>query len=108
MTVFPASVLSRLLFNVRIFVVSVHAMAAHNGVYIRSLRRIGGYLHIDADAFRDFEVRRRMSQPSVDCLVRGVAGAPTASTAWALGHVPWCSDIALPRMGGGLMRRFAT
>ena len=61
-------VLSRLLFNVHVVVPTRRFLKVLNGLYMRVLRRIG-----DAPRFghsdTDLEIRMRLMQPSVDCLV---------------------------------------
>jgi hypothetical protein len=61
-------VLSRATFNVHITVVSPREMAIYNGVYMRVLRRIGGSMRF-GETISDYEVRRQMGQPSIDCLL---------------------------------------
>ncbi|CAK0862941.1 unnamed protein product [Prorocentrum cordatum] len=61
-------VLSRLLFNVHVVVPTRRYLQVLNGMYMRVLRRVG-----DAPRFghseTDLEIRTRLKQPSLDCLV---------------------------------------
>ena len=62
--------LSRLFFNVHVLVLEPKAMAALNSVYMRILRRIGGAMRFsDVNEETDLMVRRRLRQPSLDCLL---------------------------------------
>ena len=63
-------VLSRLLFNVYICVLTARDYVAHNGVYMRGLRRIAGDPRFSADVqYTDLQVRALLKMPSVDCFV---------------------------------------
>ncbi len=62
--------LSRLLFNVYICVVSARDYIAYNDVYMRALRRIAGDPRFSADTqYTNLQVRALLKVPSIDCLI---------------------------------------
>eukprot|EP00973_Karenia_brevis_P001721 234277-Karenia_brevis.AAC.1 len=62
-------ILTRLLLNVQIRVPSVRFVSIVSAVYMRVLRRIAGLMRYDGTACSDRQVRARLNQPSVDCLI---------------------------------------
>jgi hypothetical protein len=62
-------VCSRLLFNVHVAVPTAKYLSILNGPYMRMLRRIFGEPRFERSAVSDFEVRRALGQPSIDCRV---------------------------------------
>eukprot|EP00959_Pyramimonas_sp_CCMP1952_P016474 349419-Pyramimonas_sp.AAC.1 len=67
---FRSLVVSRLIFNLHIFVVKPKEIRRLNHVYMRGLRRIHGDPRFSANThYRDAELRERMSMPSIDCVL---------------------------------------
>ena len=62
-------VMSRLTFNVHTWVAKPQVLRVLNGPYMRMLRRIAGEMRFDNTAISDFEVRTRLQQPSIDCIL---------------------------------------
>ena len=103
-SLFFALIVSRLLYNVHVWTeVSVGALKRLNGMYMRGLRRIGGWARIGR-TLPDLEVRRRLGVPSLDCLLararlkylRSVLAAPSPLTRAALAACPgslWSRQI---------------
>ena len=63
-------ILSTLTFNVHVRVSCSKAFATINCVYMRVLRRIAGEMRFSSDGnATDLEVRIKLNQPSLDCLM---------------------------------------
>eukprot|EP00973_Karenia_brevis_P012585 1707249-Karenia_brevis.AAC.1 len=63
-------VLNRLLYKVQLWLPEPKSMLKLNVVYMRVLRRIDGCVRYDSTCERtDYEVRERLGQPSIDCLL---------------------------------------
>jgi len=63
-------VLSRLLFQTQVWVPNAKASRTINGPYMRCLRRMCGAMRYSSDcALSDVQVRIKLMQPSIDCLL---------------------------------------
>ena len=102
-------IMSRLLHNVYICVVSSRDYIAYNGVYMRALRRIAGDSRYSSEVqHTDIQIRVLLKVPSVDCLIarlrlsylgRVVRSRPRGLT--GLLHmrsgdkrIPWVTEVA--------------
>eukprot|EP00973_Karenia_brevis_P023797 3280676-Karenia_brevis.AAC.1 len=62
---------SRLFYNVHLWsVMQPAAVKRLNTTYMRVLRRIASSCRYNADAESDFNVRKRLQMPSIDCIFR--------------------------------------
>jgi hypothetical protein len=63
-------ILSRLLFHAQVWVHNIKSTRILNGPYMRCLRKIAGHSRFDAKCdMSDLQVRMRLIQPSIDCLL---------------------------------------
>ena len=91
-------ILSRLLQNVHTWVVSPQSLQILNAVYMRVLRRIADKLRYDSSCeCSDAEVRRILSQPSIDCLVQRKRLIYMARLAYVQPKALWAILQASPR-----------
>ena len=63
-------VLSRLLYNTQLWTPIVSPVRKLNGVYMRVLRRIACDCRFGRPSHTDLEIRVKLGQPSIDCLLR--------------------------------------
>ena len=63
-------VLSTLLFNAHVRVLTGRELSILNAVYMRVLRRITDKVRFDSDTISDYRVRCLACQPSIDCLLQ--------------------------------------
>ena len=67
---FPLISCYDLLYNVQCWHTCTKSMRIINNVYMRALRRIGGFMRYGAsDTLSDIEVRTHLCKPSIDCLL---------------------------------------
>jgi hypothetical protein len=98
---------SRLFFNIQTLIITVSGLRVLNAAYMRVLRRVAGLMRFDTNACSDCEVRDKLLQPSIDCvLVRkrlayaaplAQKGPPVLVMLLADEHggrpIPWCRQL---------------
>jgi hypothetical protein len=70
LTFMSSLVMSKLCFNAHVKCLSPQALKHLNGVYMRVVRRIAGEVYMDGSSKTDFDVRKLLGVPSIDCHIQ--------------------------------------